>query len=119
MGLLTGKFAANPEVPRDEVRANDFAWMDYFKGGRVAPDYADRLAGIRHLLAADGRTLAQGAIGWLLARSPRTLPIPGFRNAAQVGENVGALEKGPLPAEIMAEIERLIDRKPDEPGRPR
>ena len=105
--------------PRDEVRANDFAWMDYFKGGRVAPDYADRLARIRHLLTVDGRTLAQGAVGWLLARSRRTLPIPGFRTAAQVEENVGALAKGPLPAEIMAEIERLIDRKPDEPGRPR
>jgi aryl-alcohol dehydrogenase-like predicted oxidoreductase len=117
MGLLTGKFAANQALPLDDVRANSFDWMDYFKDGRVVPDFADRLARIRHLLTADGRTPAQGAIGWLLAKSPRTLPIPGFRNVAQVEENVGALGKGPLPADVMDEIERLIDRAPE--GRPR
>jgi aryl-alcohol dehydrogenase-like predicted oxidoreductase len=117
MGLLTGKFAANDALPADDVRANTFDWMDYFKGGRVVPDFADRLARIRHLLTADGRTPAQGAIGWLLAKSPRTLPIPGFRTVAQVEENAGALEKGPLPADVMDEIERLLDRGPE--GRPR
>ena len=119
MGLLTGKFSASDELPRDDVRVNDFAWMDYFKGGRVAPDFADRVARIRHLLTADGRTPAQGAIGWLLARSPRTLPVPGFRSVAQVEENVAALAKGPLPAAIMESIERLIDRPPEGPARER
>ena len=99
MGLLTGKFSANAALPQNDVRVNTFAWMDYFKDGRVSPDFADRVARIRHLLTADGRTLAQGAIGWLLARSPRTLPIPGFRSVRQVEENAAALEKGPLPVD--------------------
>ena len=119
MGLLTGKFPANGEVPREDIRANDFGWMDYFKGGRVVPEFADRIARIRHLLTADGRTLAQGAIGWILAKSRRTLPIPGFRNIAQVEENVAALEKGPLPAELVESIEQLVDRQPDGPPRER
>ncbi|MGK9232893.1 aldo/keto reductase [Inquilinus limosus] len=119
MGLLTGKFAAGQALPADDVRSNTFAWMDYFKDGRVAPGFADRLARIRHLLTADGRTLAQGALAWLWAKSPRTLPIPGFRSVAQVRENAGALEKGPLPAEAMTEIERLIDRPPEGAARER
>jgi aryl-alcohol dehydrogenase-like predicted oxidoreductase len=119
MGLLTGKFAAGQALPQNDVRANTFEWMDYFKDGRVVPDFADRLARIRHLLTADGRTLAQGAIAWLWAKSPRTLPIPGFRSVAQVRENAGALEKGPLPEEVMAEIERLIDRQPEGAARSR
>jgi aryl-alcohol dehydrogenase-like predicted oxidoreductase len=119
MGLLTGKFAAGAPLPPDDVRANTFAWMDYFKDGRVSPDFADRVARIRHLLTADGRTVAQGAIAWLLARSARTLPIPGFRNVRQVEDNAAALEKGPLPAAVMQEIERLIDRQPEGPARER
>ncbi|WP_225773156.1 aldo/keto reductase [Inquilinus sp. Marseille-Q2685] len=119
MGLLTGKFAAGQVLPADDVRSNTFTWMDYFKDGRVAPGFADRLERIRHLLTADGRTPAQGALAWLWARSPRTLPIPGFRSVAQVRENAGALEKGPLRPEAMAEIEKLIDRPPEGPARER
>ena len=38
----------------------------------------------------------QGAIGWLWARSPAAVPIPGFKTPAQVEENVGAIRFGPL-----------------------
>ncbi|WP_343712169.1 aldo/keto reductase [Inquilinus sp.] len=119
MGLLTGKFAAGQALPAGDVRSNTFGWMDYFKDGRVVPEFAGRLDRIRHLLTVDGRTPAQGAIAWLWAKSPRTLPIPGFRSPAQVRENAGALEKGPLPTDIMAEIERLLDRQPEGEARAR
>ncbi|MBW8724369.1 MAG: aldo/keto reductase [Inquilinus limosus] len=119
MGLLTGKFAAGQALPADDVRSNTFGWMDYFKGGRVVPGFAERLDRIRHLLTAGGRSPAQGALAWLWAKSPRTLPIPGFRSVAQVLENAGALEKGPLPDDVMAEIERLVDRPPEGAARAR
>lgn len=119
MGLLTGKFSAGQALPAGDVRANTFDWMDYFKDGLVVPGFAEKLERIRHLLSAEGRSPAQGALAWLWAKSPRTLPIPGFRSVAQVRENVGALEKGPLPAEAMAEIERLIDRPPEGAARER
>ena len=56
-----------------------------------------RLDAVREVLASGGRTLAQGALGWLLARSPRTVPIPGIRTVAQAEQNAGALRLGPLP----------------------
>jgi aryl-alcohol dehydrogenase-like predicted oxidoreductase len=83
----------------------------------VAPGFTERLAAIRDLLTSGGRTLSQGALAWIWARSPLTLPIPGFRSVAQVEENCGALAKGPLPADVMAEIERVIAREPE--GEPR
>lgn len=119
MGLLTGKYGAGDALPADDVRQNTFGWMDYFKDGRVAPEFAERLERIRHLLTTGGRTPAQGALGWILARSPRTLPIPGFRTVRQVEENAGALRFGPLPPAIMAEIETLIGREPEGEARER
>ena len=59
------------------------------------------------LVAALG---VMGALGWLLARSPRTVPIPGIRTAAQAEQNAWALRLGPLPTAEMAEIARLLDR---------
>jgi aryl-alcohol dehydrogenase-like predicted oxidoreductase len=46
----------------------------------------------------------------LWARSPRTIPIPGFRSVAQAEENAGALEKGALTGEQLAEVDRLLGR---------
>jgi len=48
-------------------------------------------------LGGGGRTLAQGALAWLWARSPRTVPIPGFRTVAQAEENAGARTKDLSP----------------------
>jgi aryl-alcohol dehydrogenase-like predicted oxidoreductase len=107
MGLLSGKFD-NMKLPADDVRSSDAAWLRYFKDGAVRPEFRRQLDAVRDLLRSDGRTLVQGALGWIWATSPRTLPIPGFRNPAQVEENAGALAKGPLPPAIMAEIGRII-----------
>jgi aryl-alcohol dehydrogenase-like predicted oxidoreductase len=117
MGLLTGKFRGGASVPRDDIRAGNHDWLDYFKDGRVSPAYAQRLEAVRELLRTGGRTLAQGALCWLWARSARTLPIPGFRTVGQVEENAGALEKGPLPPRVMEEIDKAIAREPE--GEPR
>ena len=110
MGLLTGKFDTGAKVGEKDVRGAALEWMVYFKDGRIAPEFAARLAAVRELLTSGGRSLTQGALAWLWARSPRTLPIPGFRTVAQVEENVGALDKGPLPRAIMAEIETALGR---------
>ena len=74
----------------------------------MAPEFAARLDAVRDLLTSGGRTLTQGALAWLWAKSPRTLPIPGFRTVAQVEENAGALEKGPLPDDVMAGIDAAL-----------
>ncbi|MFE9204737.1 aldo/keto reductase [Micromonospora sp. NPDC007230] len=105
MGLLTGSTRA---VGRDDVRGLAPEWLVWFTDGRPTPQWSARVTQIREALTADGRTLAQGALGWLLARSPRTVPIPGCRTVAQAEENFATLALGPLPAEAFAEVERLL-----------
>lgn len=108
MGILTGKFTGKTVLPSDDVRGAGHGWVNDFENGRPRPEVLARLAAIRELLQSGGRTLAQGALGWLLARSPNTFPIPGFKTVAQVKENAGAMEKGPLPPSVMDEIAGIL-----------
>jgi aryl-alcohol dehydrogenase-like predicted oxidoreductase len=107
MGLLTGKYGATTQVPADDVRGAA-PWMKYFADGRPAPRFLARLAAVRDVLTSGGRTPAQGALGWLLARSPRTVPIPGIRTVAQAEQNAAALQFGPLTPAQLDEIARLL-----------
>jgi aryl-alcohol dehydrogenase-like predicted oxidoreductase len=56
--------------------------------------------------------VAQGALGWLWARSRVTVPIPGFKTAEQVEENALALMIGPLAERQMQEIDELLGAEP-------
>jgi aryl-alcohol dehydrogenase-like predicted oxidoreductase len=109
MGVLTGKYAPTSTFPTDDVR-HVAQWHPAFRDGRPTQDWLDKLASIRDVLASDGRSVAQGALAWLWARSPATVPIPGFRSAQQVEENCGALAHGPLTSTQLAEIDRLLGR---------
>jgi aryl-alcohol dehydrogenase-like predicted oxidoreductase len=111
MGLLTGKFQAATKLPIDDVRGQP-GGDGYFKDGSPNPTFLSKMDAVRDILTSGGRTLAQGALAWLWARSPQTLPIPGFKTLAQVEENCGALQHGPLSAAQMAEIATLLDRVP-------
>ncbi|WP_018235473.1 aldo/keto reductase [Ensifer sp. BR816] len=113
MGFLTGKFGTETRLPANDVRAAGHSWVRFFEDGRPRPDHLRRLAEVRELLRTGGRTLAQGALGWILARSPSTFPIPGFKTEAQVRENLGALEMGPLSAATMAEIGAVLGSRSD------
>ena len=111
MGLLTGKFSSGATLPLDDVRGRHSPeWMGYFKSGQPNPLWLKKLEAVRDILTSEGRTLAQGALAWLWARSQQTLPIPGFKNIAQVEENCAALHHGPLAAEQMREIDGLLGR---------
>jgi aryl-alcohol dehydrogenase-like predicted oxidoreductase len=107
MGLLTGKYHAGSRLPADDVRAAQ-PWVSYFAGGRPAPGWLARVDAVREVLTNGECTLAQGALCWLLALSPRTVPIPGTRTAGQAEENAAVLRLRPLPADQMAEIARLL-----------
>lgn len=109
MGLLTGKYASTSTFPSDDVR-HSASWHPGFRDGRPTPEWLDQLASIRDVLTSDGRTLAQGALAWLWARSPMTVPIPGFRDLRQAEENCGALALGPLTPQQLADIDRILGR---------
>jgi len=109
MGLLTGKYDTETKPSIDDVRGEKSpAWLKYFKDGRPNPDWLKKMEAVREILTSGGRTLAQGAIGWLWARSQQTIPIPGFRTVKQVEENCGALKFGPLSDEQMKQIRELL-----------
>ncbi len=111
MGLLTGKYGQDSRLAVDDVRGERAPeWMQFFRGGKPSPEWLAKLEAIRAVLTAGGRTLAQGALAWIWGRSPATVPIPGFKTVVQVEENCGALRFGPLTAEQMAEIDRLLGR---------
>ena len=102
MGLLTGKFSIDTPIPADDVRSR----RPSFKENRA--NELEKLSKIKDILTTNGRTLAQGALGWLWARSTQTIPIPGFKTISQVEENIRATEFGPLTTEQMRQIEQLL-----------
>lgn len=108
MGLLSGKFTATSRLPEDDVRGRQPEWLRFFADGRPTPEWLARMDAVRDILTSGGRTAAQGALAWIWARSGQTLPIPGFRTVAQVRENVGALERGPLAPEQLRQLHPLL-----------
>ncbi len=108
MGILGRRTADRPATGAD-IRTLPPSWLRFFdEGGVPAPEWWDKVSAIRDVLESDGRTLAQGALAWLWARSPRTVPIPGFRTVAQAEENAGAMALGPLSDDQMTEIAKLL-----------
>jgi aryl-alcohol dehydrogenase-like predicted oxidoreductase len=111
MGLLTDKYTGRIKVAADDVRGEKSpAWMKYFKYGLPNPEWTSKRDAIREILTSQGRTIAQGALAWNWARSAKTLPIPGFHTIAQVQENAGAMQFGPLTKDQMSEIDTLLER---------
>jgi aryl-alcohol dehydrogenase-like predicted oxidoreductase len=102
MGLLTGKFTGDTEIPADDVRSRRTAFHEDRR------NKLEKLERIQHVLKWDGRTLAQGALSWIWGRSQNTIPIPGFKTVAQVEENCAAMQFGPLPDEQMKQVAELL-----------
>ncbi len=97
MGLLTGKMNRQTTFSDSDVRRG-WDWSGD-QGRRL-----DALDKIKSILTEDGRTLAQGALGWLLAKSPAFVPIPGIRTVAQAKDNAGVLAAGPLSDDQMERV---------------
>ncbi len=110
MGLLTGKFTASSRLPADDVRGDAPEWMKYFRDGRPADEWLEKLAAVREILTASDRSPGTGALCWILARSRRTIPIPGFRTVEQVEQNCAALRHAPLTDVELHEVDRLLGR---------
>jgi len=103
-GALSGKFTTRTTFPADDVRHR----MDY--GGAQAPMLA-AVEAIRNVLGSRGRTVAQGALCWLLSRSDVLIPIPGFRTVAQAKENAAAMTHGPLSHDEMEQVRQALETR--------
>ncbi len=111
MGLLTDKYSTNTRPAADDVRGKKSPdWMKYFKDGKPNSEWLNKRDAVRAILTSNGRSVAQGALAWLWAYSPKAIPIPGFRTVTQVKENASAIQFGSLTKDQMGEIERLLER---------
>jgi len=109
MGLLGGRYDAAHRPAAGDVRL-DTPWWDYFDEDAM-PAWLDRVAAVRDLLTAGGRTLAQGALGYLLAM--RVVPIPGARTPEQAAQNSAALAFGPLDDATARQVDALLADSPE------
>ncbi|HEX6361150.1 aldo/keto reductase [Actinophytocola sp.] len=107
MGLL-GRRDRNRPATGADIRSAAPEWLRFFADGVPTDEWASKVDALREILTSDGRTLAQGALAWLWARSERTIPIPGFRNIAQAEDNAGALAHGPLRPDQLTEVAALL-----------
>jgi aryl-alcohol dehydrogenase-like predicted oxidoreductase len=111
MGLLSGRHRAGRVLEAGDIRNRPPTWLQGFKENAGADeDWVAKVEALREVLTSNGRTPAQGALAWLWARSPRTVPIPGFRSVAQAEENAGAIAKGPLTYRELTEVDRILER---------
>jgi aryl-alcohol dehydrogenase-like predicted oxidoreductase len=105
-GLLSGKFNADTTFPEDDGRRG----IDFREG--LGAERLRQIEAMREIMTLDGRTMPQASLGYIWARSERTVPIPGFKSVAQVEENVAAINCGPLTQEQVRRIDEIMGREP-------
>lgn len=110
MGLLTGKYSKeSPKAGPNDIRGSGAEWLRYFnEDGSANESMVEAVENVRELLTRDDRTATQGALGWCLAQSDGTIPLPGCRTPEQARDNFGVLEFGPLDAETVGQIDSLL-----------
>ncbi|GGJ02114.1 oxidoreductase [Alicyclobacillus cellulosilyticus] len=113
-GLLTGKFKKTDTFPPDDHRhfnrdgqafnvGETFAGLPFEKGVELA----DELRWI-----AEGRgTMARAAMRWILDFPEVSCVIPGFKNAAQVEDNLATLDVPGFSADERARLQQFYEEK--------
>ena len=101
-GFLTGAIASPDQLAKDDFRR----FQPRFTGDNLDVNRA-LVAKVEALAAARGVTAAQLALAWLLARSPRIVPIPGTRKRSRLEENAAAAAITLTAAELAA-IDEVI-----------
>jgi aryl-alcohol dehydrogenase-like predicted oxidoreductase len=102
-GILTGKFTATSTFPPDDERHG----LDFSQG-----HFASRLRQVetmRSAMTQDGRSFTQGALGWILSMSDRTIPIPGFKTVRQVEELARSASLPPFTDDQIARVAAFQD----------
>jgi aryl-alcohol dehydrogenase-like predicted oxidoreductase len=97
-GLLAGKHVAPPQFAEGDHRRRIY----WFKGREF-----ERRRAVIERLRRPGESLPALALGWALARPGASVVLAGARTAAQVDENLRAVER-PLPEDVVAEIDGIV-----------
>mgnify|MGYP001104978966 FL=1 len=111
-GVLTGKYLKGiPEGSR--MSLPNMQWLRGAVEGEAARAAAEKVRGLEPIARDLGATLAQLAIAWCLKNPRVSTVITGASRAAQVTENMKALEvAGRLTPEVMERIEGVLKNRP-------
>jgi aryl-alcohol dehydrogenase-like predicted oxidoreductase len=101
-GLLSGKFRGDTVFPTDDVRQN-------FLTPKRLEEVIPRVDEAKSIIGGTARSLAEGALRFVLADDAVSTTIPGMRNVRQVEMNVGADEVR-VPQDV---VEKLRSRLGD------
>jgi aryl-alcohol dehydrogenase-like predicted oxidoreductase len=105
-GLLTGKHDGAAPPPAGSR----------FSLGTAARRYQERywnerefetIEALRPIAAEAGMSMATLALSWVLSNKAITAPIVGASRPEQLADSLAAAEKGPLPAELKAQLDDL------------
>jgi aryl-alcohol dehydrogenase-like predicted oxidoreductase len=102
MGILAGKFKPGTRFAAGDWRTR---WQDDPEERQIYLDDLEKVERLRPL--AQGRTLAQLALQFVLAHPAVTLAIPGAKTVAQFRDNLDTLSMPPLTSAELAEIDAV------------
>ena len=101
-GVLTGKFNSTSTFPENDIRSREnFSNPEVVKRLKIVDQ-------LREIFTSNGRTMAQGALAYIWALDERMVPIPGFKSVAQVTENAGAMQFGPLTESQVKKVQTIV-----------
>ena len=101
--MLTGRFNKSTKFDKTDFRSV----IPRFQGGNLEHNM-ELVEYVEKLAKQKGTTPARIAIGWLLARKPWIVPIPGTKRIERIEENIGGAEIE-FSSEELAEIRRHLD----------
>jgi aryl-alcohol dehydrogenase-like predicted oxidoreductase len=101
MGVLSGSLSPEKKLEEDDPRAEWFTDEEFLR-------LLECVKQMKPFLTSGGRSCTQGALGWIWARSPVAIPLPGFRTMGQMQELVQAQQFGPLPTVAMQSISEKL-----------
>jgi aryl-alcohol dehydrogenase-like predicted oxidoreductase len=101
-GFLTGAVSADQKFGADDFRSRQPRFSE--ENRRANQVFVDVVNGVA---ARKKVTAAQVALGWLLARKPWIVPIPGTTKLYRVEENIAAAELL-LEADDLSQIEAAL-----------
>jgi aryl-alcohol dehydrogenase-like predicted oxidoreductase len=95
-GLLTGKHQRERPIPGTRFDANQLYLDRYWH-----PAYFEAVDELKAIAAGAGRSIVDMALNWVLHHTPTDCAIIGASTTEQLTENLEALEKGPLPQDVL------------------
>jgi L-glyceraldehyde 3-phosphate reductase len=102
-GLLTDRYLSGIPADSRAASASPFLNEGDITGERIA-----KVRALSEIAKAGGRSLAQAAIAWVLRDGRVVSALIGASRAEQIEENAAALAAGPLSADEIAAIDRVL-----------